>query len=384
MRQLDPILLEKNVDARVNGDLAEHTISGAILEVCQQDRVLYHKRFGTMSPVTDEPMREDALFRLASMTKPITAIAAGILISRGQLSVDDRVDKYLPAFHDLPIRQLNEKKKIVELGVQQTPFTVKHLLTHSSGIGCGLLFYKQIRKIPKKLNQTLASVVDYYATLPLDFDPGTAQCYSPYAAFDVLARIIELVSGMGYAEFLQKEIFDPCDMPDTTFDPTDEQRARMVIMHYKEKGRSVKVRTNKKCIFDDCPNSRTNAGAGLVSTMHDYHNFAQMLLHGGVFNGKRLVSEQYMAEMTVPQVPESIMDIHERWGYGVRVVSKECYPSLPVGAYGWSGAYGSHFWVDPVNQVTGIYLKNSLHDGGSEATTAHNFERDVFASFRDE
>ena len=130
------------------------------------------------------------------------------------------------------------------------------------------------------------------------------------------------------------------------------------------------------CVFENYSTSNFLGGVGVLSGAQDYLNFAQMLLDGGVFEGKRVNSEASVAEISKPQVFESP---NEWWGLGVRVITGEQKDVLPTGVYGWSGAYGSHFWIDPSNQITGVYMKNSRHDGGAGAVTSRNFEKDVYA-----
>lgn len=136
------------------------------------------------------------------------------------------------------------------------------------------------------------------------------------------------------------------------------------------------------CVFDETPCTHFLGGAGLISSLDDYIRFAQMLLRGGEINGNRILSENTVKFMSEPQVPESIMHGNERWGLGMRVITSDEYKYLPKGTFGWSGAYGTHFWVDPVNGITAVYMKNSVYDGGSGAITAANFEKDVFNSLK--
>ena len=180
---------------------------------------------------------------------------------------------------------------------------------------------------------------------------------------------------MKYGDFLKNNIFDRLGMTDTSFEPNWE---RVIGMHNYLDGKAVKGDTNEGCVFSDFPISHQLGGAGLVSTIDDYCKFAEMLLNGG--NG--IISPESVKLMSTPSVPYSVQKRNKRWGLSVKVVSDESYQSLPVGAFGWSGAYGTHFWVDPENKITAVYMKNSHYDGGGDAITAKNFEWDVTLSMK--
>jgi CubicO group peptidase (beta-lactamase class C family) len=168
-------------------------------------------------------------------------------------------------------------------------------------------------------------------------------------------------------------------MTDTTFHPTDEQWKRMVHMHDYQDGRAMYDPLDREHIFEQLPLQYFCGGAGLASTLSDYEKFADMLLRGGkTADGEVLIGEEYIRLMRTVAIPEHIMPGNQKWGLGMRVICDASYAALPVNTFGWSGAYGTHFWVDPDNGVVGIYMKNSKFDGGSGAKTAADFERNVY------
>lgn len=222
--------------------------------------------------------------------------------------------------------------------------------------------------------------MDYYATVPVSYEPGSKRRYAGRATFDILGRIVEVTSGIPFEDFVQREIFAPCSMMDTTFAPSSAQWERVVGMHDYQDGRSVASETTPDCVVDDVPVTHPLGGAGLVSTLADYVKFAQMLQNKGMASGGRILEPEWVEKMATSQLPAAMMSETVNQGLGVRVITGEGYPWLPAGTFGWSGAYGTHFWVDPINEITAVYLKNSRYDGGSGAVTARNFEEDVFSS----
>ena len=382
MQLLNQNLLKTNLEKRIFADMETGIISGSAALIRQNGQIVYENYFGNMVPGEDSaPVTDSTIFRLASMTKPVTAAAVLLLVSRGLLDLNDPVEKYLPGFQNMHLSALDENGSLLDAGPVSEKVAILHLLTHTSGIGSTEVGDRQHALMPMEANRTLSSAVDYFSRQGLAFEPFTAQAYSPLAAFDVLARIVELLTGEDYNDFLKREIFDPCDMKDTTFLPSQEQKSRLITMHNLIDQKGCIGETFEDCNFCDVPNTHYLGGAGLVSTVRDYSNFAEMLANRGRFRDNQILPEELVELMATPHVPETIMPGSERWGLGVRVITSEEYDILPVGTFGWSGAFGTHFWVDPVNHVTAVYMKNSLYDGGSGAITSHHFEEDVHASF---
>lgn len=382
MKELNRQKLAENIEKRLYEDVSSCRVGGTAIVVKQHGETVYEGFFGESKLGGGVSPSKDTLFRLASMTKPITGAAAMILMDRGLISVDDNVDKYLPEFSEMSIADLDNNKNVINVRPANKKIKIFNLLTHTSGIGSDNLGNVQIERMTKGDKANLKNVTEYFSKEPLAFEPESREAYSPTAALDVMARIVELVSDMPYDEFLEKEIFSKLNMRNTTFHPTDEQWDRMIYMHNLADGKNDEVNMGRY-IFGDFPLTYFCGGAGLASTLEDYSIFAEMLRRKGEYNGIRILSEKVVKEMGTPQVSESIMPYGIRWSYGVRVIDCESYKWLPKGAFGWSGAYGTHFWVDPVNDITAVYLKNSFYDGGSGAVTASNFEQDVFNSLED-
>ena len=373
---LDRDRVRENIEKSVHEDLLAGRIAGASVLVKQKGEIIYKNCFGEADE--GKALSYDTVFRLASMTKPITVVALMKQVERGLVSLDDTLDKFIPEYAEMEIGKVVDGE-IEIVGRAQSKIKILHLLTHTSGVGTGQLGEKLGADFSPERERDLKSVASEYAGKPIAFEPYSAQLYSPLKAFDLLARVVEITSGISYDEFLKKEIFEPLGMVDTTFAPTDEQWERMALMHRLTNGVSDFAPLDRTHIFGNLPLSYFCGGAGLASTITDYEKFADMLLLGGVgADGVRILSEESVKRIQTPSTPfELRRSAHDIWGLGMRVINIPAY-HLPYGAYGWSGAFGTHFWVDPENEIVAIYMKNSHYDGGSEARTSRNFEIDVY------
>lgn len=369
MKLLDKEKLTKNIERIANYDLVNNNLFGSSYSVYQNGTEVLNKHFGKTNIDGTEAVDDNTIYRLASMTKPITAVAILILSDRGLISLEDPVSKYIHSFENIHIITSDGH----DLGVCKTPVTILNCLTHTSGFGS----IKAVQETDES-RESISKTVELYMNAGLDFEPFSKQAYSSWAAFDLLAAIIESVTKQDYAEFLNNEIFIPCNMVNTTFSPTEEQWKRFMTMHNKVDGKSDVGVTYPGCVFERFPSKHKLAGAGLASTLQDYSNFARMLLNKGKAIHKRIFPEKTFSMMSNPWVSAEIMHGNERWGLGVRVIVDEEYRYLPVGSFGWSGAYGSHFWVDPQNDICAVFMKNSRFDGGAGNCSARRFEEAVF------
>lgn len=370
MKYLNKALLEENIEKIANTDILENNNFGSAYFVMQNGGKVFEKSYGVTGADGKQKVNPDTVFRIASMTKPITAIAILILAERGLLSVSDPVKKYFPQFENMHIMPEHG----VDLGVSKTDVTIMHLLTHTSGIGCS-----KPSKMTSEEKKTVKNTIEYFVKTGLDFEPFTMQRYSAFGAFDVAVGLIEMLTGEDYEEFLQKEIFAPCGMKDTTFMPSDEQFDRMMSMHDKVNGKNAIGKTTPNCIYEDFPCEHKLGGAGLVSTLKDYSRFAQMLLNKGKTETSQIISEETFELMTCPYFPHDDLDpVTESWGLGVRVVTGNNANGLPPKSFGWSGAYGTHFWVDPENMIVAVFMRNSLFDGDEGKRPECLFEKAVY------
>lgn len=372
MKKLNKTLLNENIEKIAKYDFDNKKVFGSAYFVFQNNNLEFQKCYGKLSPTSETSVDENTLFRLASMTKPISAIATLILCERGLLSLDDTIEKYLPEFENIRVID-NKGNNYISPKIP----TIKNLLTHTAGIGGEIYKHSLMTDDDAK---TLDSTINFFIEKGLDFEPGTAQLYSGTGAFDVLTKIIEKVTKTDYLSFLKKEIFIPCDMPNTTFLLDEKQKERLIKMHFRENDENVVFKMPEGCNFENFPSNHFLGGAGLISSLRDYCNFAKLLHQKGEFNGKRIVTEETFNQLCTPQVPKEIMQYFEIWGLGVRVITED-KSHLPTGVFGWSGAYGSHFWIDPENEIFAVFMKNSKTDGGAGNESALLFEKAVYASF---
>lgn len=372
MEILDKELLERKIDEIALFDLENNNVFGASYFVYQNGDIVLKKHYGITGNGGD--MDGDALFRLASLTKPITATAMLILEERGLISLKDRVSKYIPEFRHLHIKS-NENG--TDMGETETEPTILSLLAHASGFGISSGI-----QLSEKERASISDTLKYFIDKGLRFEPFKGQAYSAYAAYDALAAIAEKVTGEDYGEFIKREIFEACGMKNTTFSPTDEQWKNIVKMHNRVNGENAAAETVEGCIFEDFPCEHKLAGAGLISSLDDYAQFIKMLLHKGQTDSGRIMSAETADKMDIPYVPKEVMPGKENWGLGVRIIVDDSYKPLPIGSFGWSGAYGAHFWIDRENDICALYMKNSQFDGGAGNKSACRFEKAVYEALK--
>ncbi len=375
MKQIDVEKLRTLVREHTLSELRENRIGGKEVIVHQNGNCVYHETFGTAS-ADGQTQSKPLLYRAASMTKPITATAVAIAADRGLLDLDAPAWDFYPQMKRLQVATV-EDGKIVSLRPAVNVIKVRDLLSHTTGIGSSPVT-EAVKENTAKM--TLDAAIDWILEKPLAFEPLTQQSYSATAAFDIAAGIVEKASGLPFDAFLKKYLFQPLGMTDTTFDPDAEQRRRMVPVHRRTpEGNSETAVMPEDCVFENYITARLMAGGGIATTAQDYIRFADMLCAGGVGeDGCRVLSETMVRRMATPNMPEEIDMGCERWGFGMRIVTAPGYPhGLGVGCFGWSGFYGTHFWVDPENKLAVVMMKNSYFDGGAGNSSACQLEKDV-------
>lgn len=341
-----PVAMQKFVD--------DHDIAGAVTVVGRKDGIVEFDAVGMRDIEAKAPMSKDTLFRIASMTKPVTAIGIMILADEGKLSPDDDVARHLPEFTGQML--VGERgKDAVALKKPSRPIKLRDLLTHTSGVST---YPKGVNDVYTKRNRTLAETALATALQPLQFEPGTKWSYSN-EGIDTLGRIIEVVSGESYEEFLQKRVFDPLGMKDTTFYPTKEQLARLAVTYAKGKNNTLIATKNTLIGLPAKPKHPIPAG-GLVSCGDDLAKLYRMMLNKGELNSKRILSEKAVEEMTKTQTGDIKTGFVEgmSFGYGWAVVRepKGVTAMLSPGTFGHGGAFATQGWIDPKQDLFAVLL----------------------------
>ena len=350
------------IDNTFNKYIIDKVIPCGILLVRKDGKTVYKNKWGYSDIENHEPVRYDSLFRMMSMTKPITAAAIMKLFDEGKVKIDDPVSKYIPSFKNSrvvcdrrypfppknPIQSLvgliTYNKDKVKTIPSKRDITIRDLLSHSSGLEQGIGGYATMLR-DKTVRTTNAEQAEKYAKQPLDFEPGTGTGYSPIAGFDVLISVIESASGEKADDYFRNHIFLPLDMNNSTFHPTQKEKENLVQI-YKKSGKSLKNVTGKKAdmksFFTIAEGSDYVSGSGgLYSTAEDYEHFAQMLLDSGVYNGKRILSEESVKLMQT-EAPKKHLEPEPGfvWGLGVKIRQDPIKGKTPAteGTFGWSGA----------------------------------------------
>ncbi|OWK47281.1 serine hydrolase domain-containing protein [Fimbriiglobus ruber] len=326
----------KAITAALQPFVEKHALAGAVTLVADKDKVLSLDAVGYMDVGAKKPMRTDALFWIASQSKSITATAFMILVDEGKVKLDDPVEKYLPEFKDLKLAA----KKDAEAKKPAHPITVREVLSHTSG----LPFASPAEK-PTLDALPLKDAVKSYATVGLQFEPGTKYSYSN-AGINTAGRIIEVVSGMPYEEFLDKRLFAPLGMKDTTFWPNDEQLTRLAKSYKPDAAKTgleeITVGQLQYPLNDHSKRYPMPAG-GLFSTAEDVGKFCQLVLNGGTFHGKKILSKEAVADMTHKQTAEGVKDQYGLgWSTG--------------GGFGHGGAFATNMSVDPKRGLIYVFL----------------------------
>ena len=355
----------KRVTALLDRYIQKGEIAGAVSLVARRGSLVHLQAQGVADLESKKPLTTDAIFRLASMTKPITSVAVMMLLEEGKFLLDDPVSRFLPEFKDPKVAIANAPNERAGGGFRVVPaaseITIRQLLTHSAGLASGsggptLELSKSLAQYRKPEN-TMQEYVAQLAKLPLNFQPGSAWEYGP--ATDVLGRLVEVISGESLSEFFSKRIFKPLEMTDTNFYVPEERLSRLVTAYTKE-GSGLKKLT---AAGPATRNGRFFSGAGgLTGTAEDYLRFCQMLLNGGQLDGKRLVSRKTIESMTANHIGTLPLwqDNYRGYGFGlgfrVRMDIGQSATLGSVGEYGWGGAYGTYFWVDPKEQMIGVLM----------------------------
>ncbi|WP_336208827.1 serine hydrolase domain-containing protein [Nonomuraea sp. LPB2021202275-12-8] len=368
----------RRIDAHFAPYVDDGRLPGWLALVSRRGEIAHLSAYGSRDVASGSPIETDTLFRIYSMSKPITSVAVMMLYEEGLLELTDPVSRFIPSFGDMRVYDKGMAASPVTRPAAE-PVRVWHLLTHTSGMTYGFQRVTVVDAIYRRAGfergapagMSLAEVVDRWAELPLLFEPGTRWNYS--VATDVLGRLVEVVSGRPLDEFLQEQIFGPLGMSDTGFSIDATQADRMASLYSADReGKAVLTDMRDAALRRP---SMLSGGGGLISSAHDYHRFTQMLLRGGELDGVRLLGSRTLAYMTRNHLPGGA-DLED---FGPPAFAEAPYTGIGFGLgfamvqdaaknrslssegeYSWGGAASTVFWVDPAEELTVVFLTQLL------------------------
>ena len=368
----------------MTGYIDRGTYAGVSTLIARKGAIVHVGHFGWRDREAHKPMAEDTIFRLYSMTKPIVCTALMTFLEEGRIRLVDPVSAYLPAFGRVKV--LGDRGNLVD---PVRPIFIADLMAHTSGLTYHFLedspasrMYGKAKLFDAKA--TLQLAIDDLAQFPLAFQPGSRWHYS--AGIDVAARIVEVIAGKPLGIVLAERLFEPLGMADTAFEVREDKRSRLAAMYgrsdialpgtttriaFEAWQRGANDRIDVSTTYPvDAPNTFVRGGHGLFGTIGDYYRFAQMLANGGTLDGARVVGRRTLALMHANRVPPALLPLEVGglplpgygFGLGSRVAMDVAATSAPgsIGEFGWSGAAKTHYWVDPQEQMVGLFMTQSM------------------------
>ena len=361
------------VTEMLRANIAAGEIPGAVLLIARHGKIAYFESLGTLDPKAKTPMRSDAIYRIYSMSKPITTVAAMILFEEGKLNLNEPVGKYIPVLGKMQVATDNkpdpeaDPQKLVLVPADH-PISIQDLMRHTSGLTYGFFGDTPVKKLYAEaklgnVTETNAEFVERIAKLPLSYQPGTTWDYSH--STDVLGRVIEVIAGKSLYEFERERILDPLGMKDTSFYVTDESRQPRIAEPF-ENDRKI---GNGTTVGDPrVGGAWESGGGGMVSTATDYARFLQMLLNGGTIDGQQILGPKTVAYMTADHLGNAVVPgpyylPGPGYGFGLGFAVRRDLGVSPVngspGDYNWGGAGGTAFWVDPKERMFVVFMMQS-------------------------
>jgi methyl acetate hydrolase len=374
-------------DAALRGAVERKDVPGVVALVTDRQRVLYQGAFGVADVSTGRALTADALFRIASMTKPITSAAAMQLVEQGRFGLDDPVEKYLPEFANLKVfESFDPASGTYRLRPASRPPTVRHILTHTSGLG-----YPFTSAILRDFKPHSGETYPFGG--PLLFDPGERWHYG--TSTDVVGKLVEKVSGQKLEDYFREHIFAPLQMSDTSYNVPQEKASRLVAGQQRAGERmdgAIVLQTPQPGLTISEP----VGGGGLASTAQDYGRFMRMLLNGGELDGKRvlkaetvtLMGQNHIGAVSVPALKTAlarsadfsfIADGRDKWGLGFLITTDQVPGKRSPGSLSWGGINNTYFWIDPNRGVAGVILMQYLPFADAKALAVYDaFERSTY------
>src|SRR5471030_506338 len=375
------------LDQKLSAAVPRGDVPGLVVMAATRDRVIYSGVFGKAEVGHERPMTADAIFRIASMTKAVTSVAAMQLFEQGRFALDDPAEKYLPELANLSVfESFDAATGAYKVRPAATKVTVRHLFTHTSGLAYG--FTSAIDRDFKPRDG------EKYAAGPLLFEPGTQWMYG--TSVDWLGRLVETLSGKSLEEYFRERIFTPLGMADTFYNVPEAKQARRVTVHRRQDGRADAPLTEQPN-SPQRPSTTFGGGGGLLSTAGDYIRFERMILNGGTLDGARILSAASVALMARNQIgavgvralktaqPDVSMDFSfiddgkDKWGLGFLITTAHVAGKRSAGSLSWGGIDNTYFWIDPARGIAGVVMMQFLPFADTRALAIYDiFERGVY------
>ena len=357
-----------NLNSVLQNYVDDNSISGAVALVARKNKIVFFDAVGKSDIEKNKVMEKDAIFRIASQSKAIISVGVMILQEQGRLLISDELGDYIPEFKKTNVEELN-KEGGYEIVDAKRPITIRDLLTHTSGIGYGYGLSKDLWEEAKiqgwyfaDRNEPILETVKRIASLPFEAHPGEKFVYGYNT--DILGAVIEVISGQSLETFLQNRILTPLGMNDTHFHLPKSKVSRLVTVYSSGDYGIVKAPVDGTMVSQGAyvkgPRKSFSGGAGFLSTALDYAKFLQMMLNGGKFDGKRIISRKSIELMTTDHLDQATFEWTKGTGFGLgfsvltNLGLRGEYGTL--GEYGWGGAYHSSYWVDPKEELLVVYL----------------------------
>jgi CubicO group peptidase (beta-lactamase class C family) len=375
-------------------------VSGAVTLVARRGKIAQFEAYGVMDLESKKAMPKDGIFRLASMSKPITAAAVMMMVEEGKVRLTDPVSRFIPEFKGAKVAMprpgartggapagaggpAGGRGAVPEFDTVSATrdITIRDLLTHGSGLMSGGLGNAVAPQ--RGPNDTLATYIPKLGAVPLDFQPGTLWRYSGLAGFDVLSRVVEIAAGQPFDQFLKQRLFDPLGMKDTGFFARPDNQARLVTLYQRTPAGTLEKAANQVALSST---TYFAGSGGMVTTAEDYAQFAQMLLNGGELNGRRYLGTRTVQLMATNHTGDMVNGQFGRpaaglgFGLGVQVVEDPALAGLrqSKGSWGWAGAYGTNVNIEPAEKMVTIIMMQT-----STGALQRDFENAVFQAIVD-
>jgi CubicO group peptidase (beta-lactamase class C family) len=398
---LDPARLSY-LDAHLQKYVDQGKLAGTLVLVARHGAIAHFEAAGYADRERQAPMQRDTIFRIYSMSKPITSVALMQLYERGLMQIDDPVEKYIPEFADLRVFSMGTYPNYVTRRPDR-PMTVRDLLSHQGGLTYGYLArtnvdagYRELEVDAGGKERTLTGMVSALAKLPLEFSPGDAWNYS--VSVDVCGYLVEVISGQRFDDYLRTNVFEPLGMPDTGFhvQPASHDRLAACYGVGQEGGLSLTTNPNASVVLIDDPRNSAflrpptylSGGGGLVSTATDYFRFAQALCNDGELEGERIIGRKTLELMTSNHLPggkDLMGHALGRWaettfsgigfglGFSVTLDPSQAQISGTPGEFSWGGAASTTFWIDPIEDLVVVFMTQLM------PSTQYNIRRELRA-----